>query len=140
MLGIERDEVQSKVAFVFMRNIVGIPAFAAVSFGEYPPFTRISTTCLPFATDTLSTLGVAARPAPEPKKIMAPPMSTAAAMIEITIGFIFLQIKDWRYEADDRQAVDKIEERKHDHDEAGCLEKYASFGIILNTERTETDD
>ena len=92
MLGIERDEVQSKVAFVFMRNIVGIPAFAAVSLGEYPPFTRISTTCLPFATDTLSTLGVVARPAPEPKKIMAPPISTAAAMIEITIGFILLKL------------------------------------------------
>ena len=90
MLGIERDEVQSKVAFVFMRNIVGIPAFAAVSFGEYPPFTPISTICLPFAIDTLSTLGAAAMPAPEPKKIMAPPMSTAAAIIEITIGFIFL--------------------------------------------------
>ena len=92
MLGIEREEVQSKVAFVFMRKMVGIPAFAAVSLGEYPPFTRISTTCLPFATDTLSTLGAAAMPAPEPKRIMAPPISTAAAMIEITIGFILLKL------------------------------------------------
>ena len=102
MLGIERDEVQSNVAFVFMRNTVGIPAFAAVSFGEYPPFTPISTICLPFAIDTLSTLGAAARPAPEPEKMMAPPISTAVAMIEMMIGFILLEIKNWRYQADDR--------------------------------------
>ena len=134
MLGIERDEVQSKVAFVFMRKMVGIFALAAVSFGEYPPFTRISTTCLPFATDTLSTFGIAAMPAPESKNIMAPPMSTAAAMIEITIGFIWLEVKDRRYEADDRQTVDKIEERKHDYDESCCLEEYARAVFILNAE------
>ena len=92
MLGILRNEVQSKVAFVFMRKMVGIFAFAAVSFGEYPPFAPISTICVPFAIDTLFTLGVAARPASEPEKMMAPPISTAAAMIEITIGFIFLKL------------------------------------------------
>ena len=102
MLGIVRNEVQSKVVFVFMRNTVGIFAFAAVSLGEYPPFAVISTICLPFATDTLSTLEVVARPAPEPENMIAPPINTAAAMIEMTIGFIFLKIKDRRYEADDR--------------------------------------
>ena len=101
MLGIVRNEVQSKVAFVFMRSMVGIFAFAAVSLGEYLPFAVISTICFPFVTDTLSTLGVAARPASEPEKMMVPPISTAAAMIEMTIGFILLEIKNRRYEADD---------------------------------------
>ena len=92
MLGIVTADEQSNVAFVFMRKTVGMPAFAAVSLGEYPPFASISTICLPFATDTLSMLGVAVCPAPEREKIMAPPMSTATAMIEITIGFIFLKL------------------------------------------------
>ena len=134
MLGIVTAEEQSNVAFVFMRNTVGIPAFAAVSLGEYPPFAEISIICLLFATDTLSTLGAAAMPVPEPEKMIAPPMSTATAMIEITIGFILLQIKDWRYEADDHQTVNKVEEREHDHDEAGCFEENARLGTVLDTE------
>ena len=134
MLGIVTADEQSNVVSVFIRKMVGMPACAAVSLGKYPPFASISTTCLPFATDTLLTLGVAVCPPPEPEKMMAPPMSTATAMIEITIGFILLQIKDRRYEADDRQTVDKVEEREHDHNEAGCFEEYASFGTVLNTE------
>lgn len=42
---------QSNVPSVVMRNIVGIPDFAVMVRGEYPPFARIAMTCVPFTTE-----------------------------------------------------------------------------------------
>ena len=52
-LGIRTDEEQSNVPLVLKRMIVGIPAFAILFLGWYPPFARISMICFPSTTLTL---------------------------------------------------------------------------------------
>ena len=93
MLGIATDAEQSKVPFVFIRSKVGMPAFAALSFGEYPPFASISTICFPSVMDTFATLGVEPLPL-EPAKRMAPPMRALATTTAIAV-FMLLEVEDW---------------------------------------------
>jgi uncharacterized protein YggU (UPF0235/DUF167 family) len=53
-------------------------------------------------------------------------MRTTAAIIEIIVAFIIgiiLEVKDWRNNPNHDQAINKIEESEHDHDQSGCLEE-----------------
>src|SRR3989338_10605933 len=56
--GITRLAEQSNVPFVFTRKVVGTPAFARITRGEYPPFAVMSTTCFPSTTETAEPLSV----------------------------------------------------------------------------------
>lgn len=83
---------QSYVPVVFTRSTVGIPAFATVFRGQYPPFALISTVC------TLSVIvtfcaedeGVSDEPLEPPLSTMnsVPEMMMAATMIEKGVDFI----------------------------------------------------
>ena len=122
ILGIATDAEQSNVPFVFIRRTVGMPAFAALSFGEYPPLASISIICFPSVMDTFATLGVAPVLPREPEKRIAPPMR-APVITTATAVFMLLEVEDRRYEPDYHQAIDKVEDRKHDHNESCRLEE-----------------
>ena len=124
ILGIATDAEQSNVPFVFIRKTVGISAFAALSFGEYPPLASISTICFPSVTDTFATLGASPLPPLEPAKRIAPPMRAPAIITAIAV-FMLLEVEDWRHQSDDHQAIDEVKDCKHDDDETCCLEEDA---------------
>ena len=124
ILGIATDAEQSNVPFVFIRRTVGMPAFAALSLGEYPPLASISTICFPSAVDTFATLGVVPLPPLEPAKRIAPPTRAPATTTAIAV-FMLLEVEDWRYEPDYHQTIDKVEDRKHDDDKSRGLEEDA---------------
>ncbi len=53
MLGITTAEEQSKAPFVFILMMVGTPAFALLTLGEYPPLAVMDTICFPSSMVTL---------------------------------------------------------------------------------------
>lgn len=74
-LGILTDEEQSNEPFVLKRTMVGIPALAVESRGEYPPLALISMICLPSTILTLllwSAFGREDRPLLLERKMMNP--------------------------------------------------------------------
>lgn len=132
ILGMRTDDEQSKVPFVSNRMIVGIPAFAILFRGWYPPFAEISIICFPSTTLTLSTRTAGVLSPPSRVSMKVPPMRTTAMTIDMVVAFInainiisILKIKDGRYETNYHQAIDKVEKREHDHDQSSALEEYS---------------
>lgn len=126
ILGIRTEDEQSKVPFVSNRMIVGIPAFAILFRGWYPPFAEISMICVPSTTLTLFAATVGVLSLPPLVSMKAPPMRTTATIIDMIVAFInmiILKIKDGRYETNYHQAIDKVEKCKHDNNQSGSLKE-----------------
>src|SRR3989344_7892623 len=81
--GITRLAEQSNVPLVFTRKVVGTPAFARITRGEYPPFAVMSTSCFPSTTDTAVSLST---PAGFDVNQKAPKMSKRLKQIETRIA------------------------------------------------------
>ena len=139
ILGILTADEQSKVPAVVIRSIVGMSAFAPVNFGEYPAFTPISTTCFPSTTDTLLTEGATCCALLPREKKTAPPISIPTNIIDMTVEFIILEAKDRGNYSYRHQAVDKIEECKHDDNKSCAFEEYSRFRTFLHTKRAKAD-
>jgi len=103
-LGIRTDDEQSNVPFVSNRKIVGIPAFAMLLRGWYPPLAWISMICFPSTIVTLLTLIVCLAVFPlflvSAKATMISITATIIDMIFAFMDMIILKIKDWWNDTD----------------------------------------
>src|SRR3989338_1491382 len=109
-----KADEQSNVPLVLTFITVGIPAWAVVTLGEYPPLALISIICLPSITFTLFSVGgvIPFESWLLPTITIAPPIRMAATSIDMAVIFIKL----WQfffilpYQFDDRQ-IDKVVNR-----------------------------
>src|SRR3990167_3539838 len=104
--GITRLAEQANVPLVFTRKVVGTPAFARITRGEYPPFAVMSTICFPSTTETavsLSTLVCLLL------NQNAPKMRSALIQTEISTALFMLEVEKWIDNPRRRQCVKQIQ-------------------------------
>src|SRR3989344_1368728 len=127
---------QSNVPLVFIRKIVGMPAFASMTRGEYPPLAVMSTYCTP------PTIVAVALPPPPPDERAdsqnAPPTRRTLNTIEMMTGlFIALDVEQRIDYTCCRERIREIEQGKRDNDDTRRFEKYPLPRLVRDIERAE---
>src|SRR3989344_2162989 len=130
---------QSNVPLVFIRKTVGMPAFASMTRGEYPPLAVMSTYCTP------PTIVAVALPPPPPDERAdsqnAPPTRRTLTIIEMMTGFfIALDVKGRIYYTRRSERVAQIEQGERDNDDARGLEEYPLPRLVRDIGRAEREE
>src|SRR3989344_980632 len=128
---------QSKVPLVCTRNTVGMPAFAVMTRGEYPPFAVTSMNCLP-STTVATAAPEAVLSEEEVASQNAPLIRRALITIEMRIGLVICSDAEKRID-DTRccKRICEIEECECDNDDTRGLEEYPLPRFVRDIERTD---